>query len=247
MVLKLPPKCNNRHRNLCLVQTLARMSTTPPSGSSGGKETKSVMVIKRPPDSDPHHGHYERNFITGLRAMQDFLLKPEHLVGLRATSRRSPNENSLPVRVYWRKDVEAKSIQVWGSLEAMEVERERLKLLVEDDKELVGFFRKILFFGKKKRKFERESWPVRGNTASKKDQNGLSSDSGKVVLTAIGINTANCVAKGIAWVYTGSHAMFSEMIHSGADTMNQVRISFIIANKYRSFILWSSSKIARNF
>ena len=28
--------------------------------------------------------------------------------------------------------------------------------------------------------------------------------------------------KGVAWCYTGSHSMFAEMIHSLADTMNQV-------------------------
>ena len=40
--------------------------------------------------------------------------------------------------------------------------------------------------------------------------------------TAIGINSANCLAKGVAFVFTGSHAMYSEMIHSAADTMNQI-------------------------
>ena len=28
--------------------------------------------------------------------------------------------------------------------------------------------------------------------------------------------------KGLAWLYTGSHSMFAEFIHSGADTLNQV-------------------------
>jgi len=35
-------------------------------------------------------------------------------------------------------------------------------------------------------------------------------------------NAANCVMKCIAWLYTGSHSMFSEFIHSLADTANQV-------------------------
>lgn len=50
----------------------------------------------------------ERNFITPIRAMTDFLLKPTDLDGLRKTKRRSPYENDPPITVYWRKDVEAK-------------------------------------------------------------------------------------------------------------------------------------------
>ena len=45
-------------------------------------------------------------------------------------------------------------------------------------------------------------------------------------MTAIAINSANCLAKGVAWVYTGSHALFSEMIHSAADTMNQIILAY---------------------
>lgn len=35
-------------------------------------------------------------------------------------------------------------------------------------------------------------------------------------------NAANCIMKFVAWFYTGSHSMFSEFIHSLADTANQV-------------------------
>ena len=67
---------------------------------------KSIMVVKPSLDHhELHAGHYERNFITATRAMQDFLLKPEHLVSLRVTTRRSPNENAPSVKVYWRKDI----------------------------------------------------------------------------------------------------------------------------------------------
>ena len=51
---------------------------------------------------------------------------------------------------------------------------------------------------------------------------GVQSGSGKVILAAIGINTANFVMKLVAWLLTGSHALFSEAIHSAADTVNQV-------------------------
>ena len=47
--------------------------------------------------NDPHIGHYERNFITKLRAMDEFLLKDQDLKGLRFTQRRSPNEFDPPL------------------------------------------------------------------------------------------------------------------------------------------------------
>lgn len=44
-------------------------------------------------------------------------------------------------------------------------------------------------------------------------------------------NAANCVMKCIAWLYTGSHSMFSEFIHSLADTANQVYVGTFTFNK----------------
>ena len=186
---------------------------------------KSIMVLKPTIDHhDLHAGHYERNFITATRAMQDFLLKPEHLVSLRVTTRRSPNENAPSVKVYWRKDIEAKSIQIWGSLEAMEHEKEKvLERNPEGDIEIGSFFKRIV-----NKKRERRNWQSRQQQQSNQrmvseTKGALQSESGQVVVTAICINAANFVAKGVAWISTGSHAMFSEMVHSAADTLNQVR------------------------
>ena len=64
----------------------------------------------------------ERNFITPVRAMSDFLLKPSDLESLPKTKRRSPYENEPPITVYWRKDVEAKSLNIWGSKENLQKE-----------------------------------------------------------------------------------------------------------------------------
>ncbi len=50
----------------------------------------------------------------------------------------------------------------------------------------------------------------------------MQSETGKVVLSAVAINTANTVGKLVAWIMSGSHAMFSEAIHSAADTANQL-------------------------
>lgn len=59
----------------------------------------------------------ERNFITPARAISDFLLKMSDLESLPKTKRRSPYEQEPPIVVFWRKDVEAKAIEVWGSRE----------------------------------------------------------------------------------------------------------------------------------
>jgi len=43
-------------------------------------------------------------------------------------------------------------------------------------------------------------------------------------------NAANCVMKFVAWLYTGSHSMFAEFIHSLADTCNQVILTYCVFN-----------------
>lgn len=64
--------------------------------------------------------------------MSDFLLKPSDLESLPKTKRRSPYESEPPITVYWRKDVEAKSLEIWGSMENLQ--KERLKRDIERKK-----------------------------------------------------------------------------------------------------------------
>lgn len=54
----------------------------------------------------------ERNFITPMRAMTEYLLKQSDLETLPKVLRRSPYESEPPITVYYRKDVEAKAIEV---------------------------------------------------------------------------------------------------------------------------------------
>lgn len=58
--------------------------------------------------ADPDPSSSARNFITPIRAMNEYLLKPNDLADLRKFQRRSPYENEPPITVYLRKDVEAK-------------------------------------------------------------------------------------------------------------------------------------------
>ena len=101
----------------------ARISVVlaPYSTSSGGggdtsdkKTVYSLRDMKKKKLTEQEYlnkQHYDRNFVTTVRAMHDFLLKPEHLAGLRMTSRRSPHTDEKPLNVYWRKDIEAKSLE----------------------------------------------------------------------------------------------------------------------------------------
>ena len=186
-----------------------------------------VLESKKENDFDLENEelHFDRNFITAIRAMNEFVLKPENLVGLRVTSRRSAKDNDVPLNVYWRKDVEARSLAVWGSMEAMEKEKENREKQALSQKEFVAFYKRYFTRSEERKKLNRKSWPVRAlRPTTEKD--GLKSESGKVVLWAIGINGGNTILKLIAWLATGSHAMFSEVIHSAADTLNQVILAY---------------------
>ncbi|XP_046740868.1 zinc transporter 9 [Diprion similis] len=158
----------------------------------------------------------ERNFITPIRAMSDFLLKPADLESLPKTKRRSPHEFEPPITVYWRKDVEAKAVEVWGSREAL------LKELFRKELERKTYQQNVFTVKRRLRDYRREM----GKQAKSVNEDGLFGRSGKVVLTAIIINASNFLFKLFAWLYTGSHSMFSECVHSAADTCNQLILAY---------------------
>lgn len=61
-----------------------------------------------------------------------------------------------------------------------------------------------------------------GNLGISGDEQEQLRSSGRVVWGAVIINGANFLAKTTAWLYTGSHSMFAEAVHSLADTANQL-------------------------
>eukprot|EP00088_Acartia_fossae_P060332 TRINITY_DN7222_c0_g1_i1.p1 TRINITY_DN7222_c0_g1~~TRINITY_DN7222_c0_g1_i1.p1 ORF type:complete len:593 (-),score=99.69 TRINITY_DN7222_c0_g1_i1:239-2017(-) len=175
--------------------------------------------------------HYDRNFITEQRALNEYLLKPEDLRFLRVTIRRSAYDHAPPDKVYWRKDVEARAIARWGSLERVELEREILREANEKEAKFPSYKQIIMNRLREREKKAREAemsrakWPVR-NLQFEREKAGVTGESGRVVLSAIAINTANFGCKVFAWVMTGSHSMFSEAIHSLADTLNQIILAY---------------------
>ncbi|XP_065159015.1 proton-coupled zinc antiporter SLC30A9, mitochondrial [Atheta coriaria] len=160
----------------------------------------------------------ERNFITPVRAMSDFLLKPSDLEALPKTKRRSPYESEPPITVYWRKDVEAKALDVWGSKDLL------LKEVIKRDIERKKYQQNIFTVKRRLRDYRREMGKF--TEVSVENESGLMGRSGKVVLMAVGINMTNFLFKLGAWILTGSHSLFSECIHSLADTINQVILAY---------------------
>lgn len=124
---------------------------------------------------DFNRSSLERNFITPARAVSDFLLKPTDLEDLRKTRRRSPYVTEPPITVYWRKDVEMKAFEVWGSRENLL--RECLKREIEKKTHQQNVFT----VKRRLRDYRREI----GNRTRVNDNEGLGGSSGKVVLTAI--------------------------------------------------------------
>ncbi|XP_046394734.1 zinc transporter 9 [Ischnura elegans] len=156
----------------------------------------------------------ERNFITPVRAMSDFLLKPSDLESLRKIKRRSPYESEPPITVYWRRDVESKALEVWKTKEAL------AKELAKRDLDRKRYQQSIFTVKQVLKDFRREQYRKELN------DKGLLGSSGRVVLTAIAINASNFLFKLFAWLYTGSHSMFAESIHSLADTINQLILAY---------------------
>lgn len=177
-------------------------------GRSGAKDERKKIDFSKI--------YTERNFISPVRAMNEYLLKPSDLEGLRKIQRRSPYEDNPPISVYLRRDVELKALEVWGSQEALQ--RELKKRLEEDKKYRDSIFRvkKIL------KEYSRSTM----HEEEKKRQEMILRTSGRVVMTAVIINATNFALKFAAWIFTGSHSMFAEAIHSFADTCNQLLLSY---------------------
>uniref|UniRef100_A0A8B9TL71 Proton-coupled zinc antiporter SLC30A9, mitochondrial n=1 Tax=Anas platyrhynchos TaxID=8839 RepID=A0A8B9TL71_ANAPL len=162
----------------------------------------------------------QNNFITGVRAINEFCLKSSDLDQLRKIKRRSPHDDTETFTVYLRSDVEAKSLEVWGSPEALARERKRRK--EEEIKYRESEYRIT-------ESSRLEDHRPRSSTAAM-----FFKGPGKVVMVAICINGLNFFFKLLAWVYTGSASMFSEAIHSLADTCNQALLALGISQSART-------------
>ncbi|KAI2802129.1 hypothetical protein BLOT_010321 [Blomia tropicalis] len=160
------------------------------------------------------HPTVGRNFITTTRAMREYALDITDLVDLRKFQRRSPYNNEPPITVYLRKDVEAKALSIWKNWDRLNAELQKRKSK-EDN------YSDSLLIVKKYNKDYR-----RLNTPQAKMREEILRKSGSVVMAAVLINGANCILKFFAWLYTGSHSLFAESVHSLADTCNQLILAY---------------------
>uniref|UniRef100_A0A7N6B3B9 Proton-coupled zinc antiporter SLC30A9, mitochondrial n=1 Tax=Anabas testudineus TaxID=64144 RepID=A0A7N6B3B9_ANATE len=157
----------------------------------------------------------QNNFITAVRAMNEFCLKPSDLEQLRKIRRRSPHDDTEAFTVFLRSDVEAKAIDVWGSHEALARERNVRK-------EVEREYQENIFRNQQLLKEYKDFW---GNT---KVSNLY------LLVFFVLSNGLNFFFKLLAWVYTGSASMFSEAIHSLADTCNQALLALGISQSVRN-------------
>ncbi|XP_074085634.1 proton-coupled zinc antiporter SLC30A9, mitochondrial isoform X2 [Macrotis lagotis] len=167
----------------------------------------------------------QNNFITGVRAINEFCLKSSDLEQLRKIRQRSPHEDTESFTVYLRSDVEAKALEVWGSSEALARER---KLRKEAERE----YRERLF---RNQKLLQEYKDFLGYTKPRSRKTSVFlKGPGKVVMVAICINGLNFFFKLLAWIYTDSASMFSEAVHSLSDTCNQILLAVGISQSVRT-------------
>lgn len=167
----------------------------------------------------------QNNFITAVRAMNEFCLNSSDLEKLRRIRRRSPHDDSEAFTVFLRLDIEAKALDVWGSLDALARERRRRMVIEEEYKENVFRTHKLL---KEYKEFFGETKPKASTTGA------FMKGPGKVVMVAICINGLNFVFKLLAWLHTGSSSMFSEAIHSLSDTANQAILALGIYHSVKN-------------
>ncbi|XP_077388838.1 proton-coupled zinc antiporter SLC30A9, mitochondrial [Festucalex cinctus] len=207
------------------VSTKANINTTG-SAVKGLTKAETIQVKVRAVLKKRIYGakYTQNNFITAVRAMNEFCLKPSDLEHLRKIRRRSPHDDTEAFTVFLRSDVEAKALDVWGSQEALARERNLRKEMEREYQENIFRSQQLL-------KEYKDFW---GNTKPRSGKRTFLQGPGKVVMVAICINGLNFFFKLLAWVYTGSASMFSEAIHSLADTCNQALLALGISQSVRN-------------
>ncbi|CAF4256787.1 unnamed protein product, partial [Rotaria magnacalcarata] len=171
--------------------------------------------------------YLDNKLITAVRAMHEYLLKPSDLETLQQYKTRSPYtdvaDSSQMLTVYRRGDVEKRAYQIWGTPEILNIEKAKRAKARQDDNEAVFSLKKSIRDYQKRLSFlENASFDNRKSVK----KNILTTGSGKVVIAAVIINATNAVVKTIGWLFTGSASLFSEAVHSIADTCNQLILTF---------------------
>ncbi|GFR68677.1 zinc transporter 9, partial [Elysia marginata] len=155
-------------------------------------------------------------------------------------TRRSPYADGNRLTLYLRSDVEAVALEKWKNFDKLNKEKAKLRNI--DTHDLMDLRALLVEMRGTRDYFNPDDPKMReavgdAETATKEqkaeDSSLWTTGSGRVVLSAILVNGLNTLFKLIAWFYTGSHSMFSEFVHSCADTMNQIILGIGLYHSFK--------------
>ncbi|KAA0192423.1 Zinc transporter ixodes scapularis zinc transporter, partial [Fasciolopsis buskii] len=198
------------------------ISTNPESKEKGTTEKINARVPKIKSSFSYDDSVKSVKYITPLRALREFILTPEDLEKLPRYYSRSPYSFETRTQVFLRADVEQLAYEKHGGKDAFELRRKIIKDMERRAKADIFNLKKALKYFKN----SLDSRKLDPSRVVDKRSSLFSTGPGRVVLFAIAVNGLNVAAKAIAWWYTGSKSIFSEVMHSIADTFNQILVAY---------------------
>eukprot|EP00794_Sanderia_malayensis_P007174 gene7174-7980_t len=206
-----------------------------PSSKSDAEESLKPYYFKPAAVDIDYNVRYTRNtFISASRAVSDYLLRLSDLDCLRKTRMRNAySSEGYEDYCYLKLDVEERALEVWGSMEALNMEKKKRKEEMEEGERyrkglsaLLGHLKKTI---KDQTKLE-EDFKLFGGEKKRKL---LLQGSARVVFYAVAANLLVMLFKVSAYIYTGSASMMSESIHSLADAANQCLLALGIVKSIK--------------
>eukprot|EP00939_MAST-03C_sp_MAST-3C-sp1_P003894 g3894.t1 len=169
--------------------------------------------------------------MTKTEAVQDYLVTEEDLEVLEYFEAPNPFSRSKQkiIRWYRRDDVEKVSVKKWGSITAMEMEKERQRF---EDLRLKHRLQRQKSIEETESFITRFIRGMSGGSNKSDAENSELNDQLHVVNVAIAGNTAVAFAKLFGFGISGSGSMLSEAIHSFADLSNQLLLRVGIQRSY---------------
>ncbi|VUZ50292.1 unnamed protein product [Hymenolepis diminuta] len=164
-------------------------------------------------------------FITPFRVSHEYMLTNEDTKTLTRYYSRSPYTWEVRTQVFDRNEVEQMALSKYGGQDGLAAFRRKVKEAESQRGFLIDKLTR-----RKKTNVSDGIAPEFADLSAGHKRNMMpfswNSGAGRVVIMAIVVNVLNVGAKAWAWWITGSKSMFSEMMHSVADTLNQVVLAY---------------------
>jgi solute carrier family 30 (zinc transporter), member 9 len=192
--------------------------TSPASTTATEKIVEGKVVPKIKTDIIYNDQVKSEKYITPLRALKEYMLSMKDLEGLPKYYSRSPYSYETKTLVYHRSDVENMAYKKHGGKDIFEIRSKLTKTMEKRQVDEVFNLKKAWKYMQDTSTSPRPSQ----EQSTEKIETLFNTGAGRVILAAIAVNSLNCALKAVAWIATGSKSMFSEMMHSFADTMNQI-------------------------